>query len=404
MRALLTTIGSRGDVQPLVALGVQLRRRGHQVRVCAPPDFGDWIAAHELAFTPVGPSVRAFAAARPMGAPPAPPAPEQVRQMAAGTVGTQFDALLPVAVDCDVIVAASALQVAARSVAEHVGVPYVFATYSATVLPSPHHPPPAVPGRRAAPGDVAAAWAEDAERMTTLFGQALDERRAGLGLPAVGDVRAHMFTDRPWLAADPVLGPWPGEAREVRQTGAWMLEDTQPLAPELVAFLDAGASPVYIGFGSTRAGGDAAGAIRALTASLGVRVVVSRGWFDDALADATTSCLPIGDVNVMALFRRVAAVVHHGGAGTTTAAARAGVPQVVVPHQYDQHYWAGRVAALGIGVAHPAGPPSATSLQDAVERALAPDVVGRAGALAPTIRLDGVEVAVEALERLVAGP
>jgi UDP:flavonoid glycosyltransferase YjiC (YdhE family) len=59
--------------------------------------------------------------------------------------------------------------------------------------------------------------------------------------------------------------------------------------------------------------------------------------------------LAIGAVPHASLFPRCAAVVHHGGAGTTTTAARAGVPQVVVPHVLDQFYWAARVRALGIG-------------------------------------------------------
>jgi UDP:flavonoid glycosyltransferase YjiC (YdhE family) len=64
---------------------------------------------------------------------------------------------------------------------------------------------------------------------------------------------------------------------------------------------------------------------------------------------AGTDCISIGDVNYEKLFPRVAAVTHHGGAGTTTAAVRAGRTQVVVPHLYDQYYWARRVQKLGVG-------------------------------------------------------
>ena len=69
-----------------------------------------------------------------------------------------------------------------------------------------------------------------------------------------------------------------------------------------------------------------------------VIAAVSRGWADLALIDDRGDCLVVGDVNHQALFRRVVAVVHHGGAGTTTTAARAGLPQVVVPHIADQPY------------------------------------------------------------------
>jgi UDP:flavonoid glycosyltransferase YjiC (YdhE family) len=59
--------------------------------------------------------------------------------------------------------------------------------------------------------------------------------------------------------------------------------------------------------------------------------------------------LAIGSVSHARLFPRLAAIVHHGGAGTTTTAARAGAPQIVVPHLFDQMYWGERVTALGLG-------------------------------------------------------
>lgn len=65
--------------------------------------------------------------------------------------------------------------------------------------------------------------------------------------------------------------------------------------------------------------------------ALGRRAIVSQGWFGESLVPNERDCLSIGEVNVGALFPRVAAVVHHGGAGTTTAAALAGTPQVVIP-------------------------------------------------------------------------
>jgi vancomycin aglycone glucosyltransferase len=161
-----------------------------------------------------------------------------------------------------------------------------------------------------------------------------------------------MFTDRPWLAADPTLGPWPDPADEgVFQTGSWILPDERPLARELDAFLASGAPPIYFGFGSTRAPQDAGPVILQATRTMGRRAIVSRGWFDVSLVENQADCLSIGEVNVHALFSRVAAVVHHGGAGTTTAAALAGAPQVVIPDRYAQHYWAQRVHTLGIGAA-----------------------------------------------------
>src|SRR5262245_5226845 len=167
MRVLLSTIGSRGDVQPLLALALQLRALGQEVRLCAPPDFRDWIDSFGLPFTPIGPEVRKFAASSPP-ATAAPPSPERRRQLAEATVATQFEAIAAAAQGCDIIVAATALQIAARSVAERMGIPYVFAAYCPAVLPSPHHAPPPwppIPGQTPAPAtaDNRELWARDAE-------------------------------------------------------------------------------------------------------------------------------------------------------------------------------------------------------------------------------------------------
>jgi vancomycin aglycone glucosyltransferase len=98
----------------------------------------------------------------------------------------------------------------------------------------------------------------------------------------VNNVRDHVFTDHPWLAADPTLSPRQPTDLDVVQTGAWILSDERPLPAELVAFLDAGTPPVDVGFGSMpmRATKDVARvAIEAIRAH-GRRALVSRGWAD----------------------------------------------------------------------------------------------------------------------------
>jgi vancomycin aglycone glucosyltransferase len=402
MRVLLSTIGSRGDVQPLVALASELRALGQEVRLCVPPDFQGWIAGLGLSVTPIGPELRKATFSSPPAATAAPP-PELRRQLAEASVAAQFETVAAAAADCDVIVAATALQIAARSVAETMRVPYVFVAYCPTVLPSPHHAPPPLPPR---PGQTPAPagagnrelWALDAERFNDLFGAALNSHRAALGLAPVADVRGSIFTDRPWLAADPTLAPWPDPpGAAVYQPGAWILKDDRPLAEELQTFLDAGEPPVYFGFGSMRAPQDVSRVLIEAARALGRRAIVSRGWADLALVDSEPDCLAIGDVNQQALFKRVAAVVHHGGAGTTTAAALSGAPQVVVPHIYDQHYWARRVADLGLGAAHAPGTPTAATLAAALEQALRSETSTRARAVASSVRTDGARAAAERL-------
>ena len=402
MRVLLSTIGSRGDVQPLVALALQLRTLGHDVRLCVPPDFRDWIDGLGFLVTPIGPELRKLTASS-SPALSTPLSPERRRQLAEASVATQFETIATAAQGCDIIVGATALQVAARSVAETMGIRYVFAAYCPTVLPSPYHAPPPLPplpgqAPDATPPNNSELWVRDAKRFDDLFGPALNSHRASIGLAPVSDVRSHVFTDTPWLAADSTLGPWPDPAdQSVFQTGAWILPDERPLASELETFLDAGEPPVYFGFGSMRAPQNLSEVMVQAACALGRRAIVSRGWADLSLGDEQPDCLAIDEVNQQALFKRVAAVMHHGGAGTTTAAALGGAPQVVIPQHYDQHYWAKRVNDLGIGTAHAPGTPTSDSLTNALEQALQPDVAPRARSIAAAMRHDGAFVAAQRL-------
>jgi vancomycin aglycone glucosyltransferase len=299
-------------------------------------------------------------------------------------------------------VATGLMPAGARSVAEKLGIRYVYACVHPFELPSPHYPPQPRPGKPSPQEetDNKVLWEQDAQRVNALYGVALNSHRAAIGLPPVDNVRDHVFTDQPWLAADPTLCPWQDMTDlDIVQTGAWILPDERPLPEALEAFLDAGAPPVYVGFGSMtmRTSTDLARvAIEAIRAH-GRRVLLARGWADLALIDDQDDCFVVGEVNQQALFGRVAAVVHHGGAGTTTTAARAGAPQVVVPQIVDQPYWAARVAALGIGAAHDGPTPTFDSLSAALTTALTPETRARARAVAGTIRTDGATVAANLL-------
>jgi vancomycin aglycone glucosyltransferase len=402
VRVLLSTIGSRGDVQPLVALGLRLTTLGHAVRLCVPPDFQEWIEGLGLPVTPIGPEVRRFAAGT-ATTPPAPPSPEARRQMIEGTVAAQFETVGAAARDCDLIVGATALQVAAPSIAESVGIPYVFTAYCPTVLPSPSHPPiPLGSHPPAAAADNLELWAQDARRWNDTWSASINSHRASMRLAPVDDVRRYVLTRNPWLAADPTIGPWPDAGDDsVFQTGAWILPDRRPLAPEVERFLDAGDPPVFFGFGSSRAPEGFGRLVVQAARAVGRRAIVSRGWAGLAPAEHDAECLAIGDANLLTLFARVAAVVHHGGAGTTALAGVCGAPQVLVPRLYDQHYWARRVAELGVGVNHGGTDPTVGSLADSLTRALEPGTTARARDLAGRIRRDGVEVAAA---RLTRGP
>jgi vancomycin aglycone glucosyltransferase len=398
MRVVLSTYGGRGDVEPLVGLAVALRDLGAEARVCAPPDCAERLAEAGIPLVPVG------APTRPLihGATPPPAAAADVPRLAAALIATFIDKVSVAAQGCDALVSTGLFPAAAgtQSAAEKLGIRYVHAAYCPIYLPSPHHPPQPLPGLPLPPDVTSNRELNDLQvrNYNALFGEALNTSRAAIGLPPVGNVRDQVFTGDPWLAADPVLGPWQETSDlDVVQTGAWILPDERPLPAGLEAFLDAGPPPVYVGFGSMPAPRDITRMVIEALRAQGGRAIVLRGWADLNLIDDGDDCFIVGEVNQQALFKRVAAVVHHGGAGTTTTAARAGAPQVVVPQMADQPYWASRVADLGIGAAHDGPAPTAESLSTALKTALAPETRARATAVASTIRADGATVAAKLL-------
>lgn len=399
MRVLLSTYGSRGDVQPLVALGRALQSIGVEPLISAPADaeFVELLEREGLPLAPAFMPVRQWIEqAKQSGL--------RLPQLAARMVPAQFHAIAAAAEGCDAIVATGLFPsvAAAQSVAEKRGIRFSWVAFCPLMVPSPHHPPMEYPGWPHPPevtGNLA-LWEFNAMAKHALFGEAVNAHRVSVGLPRVDNVRDHVFTHRPWLASDPILSPWrPTDLTDAVQTGAWILPDARPLPAEAEAFLDAGDPPIYVGFGSMamHAAEDPARAAIEAARAQRRRVILAQGWADLAPIDDRGDCFAVGEVNQQALFARVAAVVHHGGAGTTTAAARAGAPQVVVPQVADQPYWARRVTELGIGVAHDGPIPRAGSLFAPLRTALAPETRERAAAVAKTIRCDGAMIAAEML-------
>jgi vancomycin aglycone glucosyltransferase len=401
MRVLLTSWGSRGDVEPLAGLAVALRDLGAESALCVPSD-DDFTALADRAgvpLIPLGPSVRSV-----VNAPKPTSGPHPAFDLARRLVAARFETPGAVGNDYDAIVATGLMPAGARDVADNLGLRYVLATFHLGGIPSQQFSPGARPGTPspADETDRRVLWEQDAQRVNALYGEAVNTHRAAIGLPPVDNVRDYVLTDRPWLAADPTLCPSEGMTElDVDQTGAWFLNDDRPLPDDLAVFLDAGEPPVYVGFGSMASHapqGIGQAAVEACRAH-NRRIVLSHGW---SHLDVTTStdCFVAGEINLQAMVPRVAAVVHHGGAGTTTAAARAGTPQLVVPLLGDQSYWASRVTALGIGAAHEGTPPTADSLSEALDIVLAADARARAAQVAGQIKTDG---AAEAAKQLVTG-
>jgi UDP:flavonoid glycosyltransferase YjiC (YdhE family) len=204
----------------------------------------------------------------------------------------------------------------------------------------------------------------------------------------------------------PIISPKPPDWGEnIHVCGYWFLDPApywQPPAP-LINFLEAGAPPVYIGFGSmaNRAPQKMAQLVQEALELSGQRGILAAGWGGLDNTNLPGNIITLDSVPHAWLFPRMAAVVHHGGAGTTGAGFRAGVPSVLVPHLGDQPFWAKRVSELGIGpVPIPRKQLTSERLAAAITTATTDQAMqARAAALGERIRAeDGVARTIEMIE------
>jgi UDP:flavonoid glycosyltransferase YjiC (YdhE family) len=349
----LATVGSRGDVQPLLALGQVLRQRGHRVLIAAPPNFARWVQSLGFDFAPLGRDMQQFLADHPdvltghlRRAKPlltryfAQDMPRQLQELLALCGHTKADALVW-----------AGLAIAAPSVAERLGIPALGVLYSTCLVPSGLHPPPTVRWHGLPPWLNRALWWLHDRMAAAMVGQPLNAARQQAGLAEV-DLREHLEHGCDYaIAADETLFPadsaWPAS---LQRANYLFLEDPEALDGELDAWLRDGEPPIYIGFGSM--GGRATQRMEALMLQAlvkhGRRVLIASGW-----AALGQQALPAGWRQIAAaphavLFPRLAAVVHHGGSGTTAQALRAGVPQVLLPLILDQYHHAQRLYRAGL--------------------------------------------------------
>jgi UDP:flavonoid glycosyltransferase YjiC (YdhE family) len=398
MEILLVSYGSTGDVRPLLALGLALRERGAHVRVCAPPDSRPLFRAAGISYSSLGGNVRQLMDAKAdrfVGRPLAAMAPmtRALRQ----ELAIQFRRL-PEAVKSADMVIGSGLALAVPSVAEACGVPYRYAFSIPALLPSRDHAPVTVPWQNLPPLCNRVLWRLADSLLDLGYRFILNGYRRGLGLPVLDHVMPHL-TANLIVAADKELAPLPPEApSDCRQTGYWHAPRKDPLPAAIEAFLDKGPLPIYIGFGSM---GDptprqTVSKLRQAVGLAGVRAIIQSGWAGWSF-ESDGDCLCVaGDLPHERLFSRVAGVVHHGGAGTVMAAARAGVPQVIIPHLLDQYYWGQRIVTLGIGPPPlPINRLNVQTLARALRRMLtSPGMRARARTLArPLCRRDGAREA-----------
>jgi UDP:flavonoid glycosyltransferase YjiC (YdhE family) len=349
VRVVLASVGTRGDIQPMVALAQALRGRGHDPLVACPETFAPFVGRFGIAHAALGEDMQALVATGKN-------APERslkgMTRYFREQLALQAPRLLELATGADAIVS-TAMAWTGPSVAEKLGIAALALMPSTAVLPTPQHPPPLMPWV-GMPGWVNRAlhWASDGMQ-NRLMGAPLDEARAVIGLPPVKSFLQHLFVDtKAVLAADEsFLPPDPSWGDRYPYAGFLFVDDPTPLDPSLDAWLRDGEPPVYVGFGSMAgAEPERVGALlgeamertkRRCLVGAGAAGLFASGGIPDRFH-------VVREAPHAKLFPRVAAIVHHGGAGTTASALRAGVPQVILPMMLDQFHHAHYAAAAGL--------------------------------------------------------
>lgn len=353
LRVVLATIGSRGDVQPMLALAQALRQRGHLPVVVAPPNFRTWTEGLGFEFAPLGQDMQVFMRDHPelMTGNPI--------RLARGFLKYFQEQLALQAADlraagqgADAMVYAGLAFFSGASVAEALQLPALCLQFTNCLLPSRLHPPTMLPIHGLPQWLNRLAWALERQMGDSAVRGTLNVMRASLGLPPVGNIWRLLIDEaRVVIAADAgLLPPDPGWQGRYAYANFVFFDDPMPLDPELDDWLRDGEPPVFLGFGSMS--GAATDRMEALMtraiAATGKRCLVGAGWSGLGTGGLPKGWRVVRDAPHALLFPRTAVVVHHGGSGTMAQALRAGVPQVVLPLLLDQFHHAHRLFVCGV--------------------------------------------------------
>lgn len=414
MKITIVASGTRGDVQPYVALGQGLHAAGHQVRVLSTGDFESLAKDAGLEFISTGMSIEQMLQN---------PEWRQVTESGnflkvIGKMNAEmkrraedFAREMPSAIEgSDLLVTGMGGMGGAFSIAEKLNIPIQLA-YLFPFTPTRAFPAPLFP--RLPLGQVLNPLSFQVLRQ--VFWQSTRiadvETRKRIGLPKASFWGPYGALDRRRVPtiygySRHVLPDAPDWGDHIQVTGFWFLEAAADWTPpsSLVDFLKVGPPPVYIGFGSmgSRNPEEATRLTLKAVELSGQRAVLASGWGGLSSADLPDQVYMLSSVPHSWLFPQMAAVVHHGGVGTTAAGLRAGVPSIVVPFMADQPYWGQRVHDLGVGPAPiPRKRLTAENLAAAITQAVSDaGMRQRAAALGEQIRSeDGIRAAVQMIER-----
>ena len=358
----IVTVGSRGDVQPYIALGLGLEGAGYGVRIAAPATLSGLITSYGLMALPIhAVDPRAF-----LGSAAVQDAAEQgnpllqmrrllheARPLIAGFLEEVWEACQ----GSDAVIA-TAIPYGAQDGAEKLGIPCIY-TFLHPLFPTSSFPSPLAPRLLGNLGSLNRATHRLVEGLIwQAFRPAVKTFRKRLGLPPAPFWNSHrlmqqrtslvLFGFSPAVVRKPK--DWPEHAHV---TGYWFLDELEGWRPpaNLETFLNSGPPPLYIGFGSMSdrtAEGMTQLLVNAVT-HVEQRAVFVTGWGGFGNVELPDTVFRLESAPHAWLFPRMAAVMHHGGAGTTAAGFRAGVPSIITPFLADQPFWAGRAFALGVG-------------------------------------------------------
>lgn len=420
MKITICALGSRGDVQPYLALALGLQQAGHQVTLVIPYDFAAWVRSYGLNVHPMRLSFKELTQKREIQAVLSSRNLVRlirvVRDETTTFVAGIMDDCWQAAEEAEFVVLSSIMSIGV-DIAKQLGIPLALVSLQPVFPPTHAFPLFVLPFRFSLGGGynyltytlyMYVGW--------LIVGGVFNHWRiTRLGLPPWRSMRELFDTlhnyGAPWLYGySPQVLPKPPDWEDNRHvTGYWFL-DAQPgwkPPPDLLRFLESGPPPVYIGFGSMSDKDPerlTCLALRALELT-GQRGVLLTGWGAVARLNTSANVFYVDDVPHSWLFPRTAAVVHHGGAGTTAAGLCAGVPSIITPFLLDQYAWADRVVKLGVGPRMVDNRRlTAEKLALAIDAAITDSALrGRAAEFGARIREEnGVTRAVEIIERHAA--
>jgi sterol 3beta-glucosyltransferase len=418
MQITILALGSRGDVQPYIALGRGLQQAGYSVRIGAPKNFQSLAAQHGLDFFSIAPGSQEIMAGevgrRMMTTGNNTPAfMYELARMVSSYAQECLTMSLKACEHADAILCNS-FALMGFHIAEALQVPCAGAWIYPLNRTAEYPSMGLTPFLHSGPFNWF-TYMIDEQVIQHAFRHIFREWRQILDLPPLPITGFYDHLYRRNIAQiygySPTVVPKPADWPDrFVVSGYWFLDQAGEYTPpvELRNFMDAGPAPVYIGFGSV-VGRDpirlTETILGAVKRSGGRRFILAKGWggLETHLA-GDEQIFVIDEVPHDWLFPRMAAVVHHGGAGTTAAAMRAGVPSVVVPFSGDQPFWGQRVRMSGAGPAPiPHTRLNADRLAIAIRTATSDDSIReRAHGIGERIRAeDGISRAIEAFERWV---